>query len=104
MPVTTRKPARQFMIKTVECCPYLLEQPDAFGAVLAELGKPVMPAVRESVYLSRQRIGPGQGAVTIAYIRARSGQLAAEPGERRHQVIEHLAGQVKISTHRHPSS
>ena len=56
MPVTTRKLARQFMIKTVERCPYLPEQADAFGAVLAELGKPVIPAVREPVHVSRQRI------------------------------------------------
>ncbi len=56
MPVTTGKPARQFMIKTVECCPYLPEQADTFGAVLAELGKPVIPAVREPVHLSRQRV------------------------------------------------
>ena len=44
------------MIKTVERCPYLPEQADAFGAVLAELGKPVIPAVREPVHVSRQRI------------------------------------------------
>ena len=90
------------MIKTVECRPDLPEQAYTFGAVLAKLTKPVIPAIREPVHLSRQRIRAGQGTVAIADICARTRQLAAEPGKRRDQVIEHLAGQVKISTHRHP--
>lgn len=90
------------MIKTVKCRTHLPEHADAFGAVLAKLGKPVIPAPGEPVHLSRQRIGPGKGTVTIADIRARGRQLAAESGERRDQVIKHLAGQVKISTHRRP--
>jgi hypothetical protein len=44
------------MIKTVECRPCLPEQADTFGTVLAELTKPVIPAIREPVHLSRQRI------------------------------------------------
>jgi len=44
------------MIKTVECRPDLPEQAYTFGAVLAKLTKPVIPAIREPVHLSRQRI------------------------------------------------
>lgn len=92
------------MIKTIECRPYLPEHADAFGSVLAKLGKPVIPAACKPVHLPGERIGPSQGAVAIADIRARRHQLAAEPGKRRDQVIEHLAGQMKISTHRRPLS
>ncbi len=82
MPATTGKLARQFMIKTVECRPYLPEHPDKFGAVLTKLGKSVIPAAREPVHLPRQRIDPVQGAVTIADICARRRQPPGEPGER----------------------
>jgi hypothetical protein len=39
------------MIKTVECRPYLLEQPGAFGSVLTKLVKPVIPASGEPAHL-----------------------------------------------------
>jgi len=39
------------MIKTVECRPYLPEQPGAFSPVLAKLGKPVIPASGETAHL-----------------------------------------------------
>jgi hypothetical protein len=54
----------------------------------------------------------GNGALTevitrILSVSASAGVhlvMTAEPGERRDQVIKHLAGQVKISTHRRPLS
>jgi hypothetical protein len=39
------------MIKTVECRPYLPEQPGAFGPVLTKLGKPVIPATGKTAHL-----------------------------------------------------
>jgi len=70
MPFSAGNLARQFTIKTIECRSRLPEHPNAFGPVLAELGKPVIPAAREPVHLPRQRIGPANGAVAIADIRA----------------------------------
>lgn len=87
------------MIKTVECHPYLPEQPGAFGSVLTKLGKPVIPASGKTAHLSCKRISPGKGSVAVAEIRASGGQLTAEPGERGDQVIKYLARKVQICTH-----
>lgn len=100
MTCRTGKRARQFIVELIKGGANLAKQADAFGRVLAKLWQSVTPASREPVYLRRQRIGAGEGTVTISDACARCGQLAAEPGEIRDQVIKYLTGQVKISTHR----
>lgn len=87
------------MIEMIECLTHLTKHADAFGPVLAKLSQPVMPAPGESVHLRSKRIRPGKSTITIADVRARGRQPVAEPGESRDQVIEHVAGQVKISSH-----
>jgi hypothetical protein len=104
MPCITGKLARQFTIKAVECRAHLPQHAGALGTVLAELLKPVIPAIGELVYLSSQRIGPGKGTIAAADISARGRHLAAEPGKRRDQLIKHPTGQMKISAHRIPAS